>query len=59
MRAIALASGLDEVLKWGQPCYTLDRKNVVVIHTFKEYCAFLFFKGASRGATKLDSPLAW
>ena len=46
MRAIALASGLDEVLKWGQPCYTLDGKNVVVIQTFKEYCAFLFFKGA-------------
>ena len=46
MRAIALASGLDEVLKWGQPCYALDGKNVVVIHTFKEYCAFLFFKGA-------------
>jgi len=46
MRAIALASGLDEVLKWGQPCYTLDGKNVVVIHKFKEYCAYLFFKGA-------------
>jgi uncharacterized protein YdeI (YjbR/CyaY-like superfamily) len=46
MRAIALASGLTEVLKWGKPCYALGGRNVVVIQTFKEYCAFLFFKGA-------------
>lgn len=46
LRAIALASGLAEELKWGQPCYTLDNANVVLIHGFKEYCAYLFFKGA-------------
>lgn len=46
MRIIALDSGLTEDLKWGCPCYTLDKKNIVLIHTFKEYCAFLFFKGA-------------
>lgn len=28
------------------PCYTLDGKNIVLIHGFKEYCAFLFHKGA-------------
>jgi uncharacterized protein YdeI (YjbR/CyaY-like superfamily) len=33
-------------LKWYQPCYTLDGKNVVLIHGFKEYCALMFFKGA-------------
>jgi len=46
LRAIALDCGLDEQLKWGQPCYTLGDANVVLIHGFKEYCALLFFKGA-------------
>ncbi|TGM99837.1 YdeI/OmpD-associated family protein [Leptospira dzoumogneensis] len=46
MRKIALASGLTEELKWGQPCYTFQNNNIVLIHGFKEYCAFLFFKGA-------------
>ena len=46
LRTITLSCGLNEELKWGVPCYTLDKKNVVLIHTFKEYCAVLFFKGA-------------
>lgn len=46
LRAIILDCGLAEELKWGQPCYTLDGKNVVLIHGFKEYCAILFHKGA-------------
>lgn len=46
LRAIALSSGLAEDFKWGHPCYTLDGQNVVLIHGFKDYCAFLFFKGA-------------
>jgi uncharacterized protein YdeI (YjbR/CyaY-like superfamily) len=46
LRTIALDCGLAEVLKWGCPCYALEGRNVVLIHTFKEYCAFLFFKGA-------------
>lgn len=46
LRDICLDSGLDEVLKWGCPCYAQDGKNVVLIHNFKEYCALLFFKGA-------------
>lgn len=46
LRIIAISTGLTEELKWGCPCYTYDGKNVVLIHTFKEYCAFLFFKGA-------------
>jgi uncharacterized protein YdeI (YjbR/CyaY-like superfamily) len=37
---------LVEEMKWGHPCYTLEGANVVLIHGFKEYCAFLFFKGA-------------
>jgi uncharacterized protein YdeI (YjbR/CyaY-like superfamily) len=46
LRAIALSCGLEEVLKWGCPCYTFQGRNVVLIHVFKEYCAYLFFKGA-------------
>ena len=46
LRKIALGCGLQETLKWGTPCYTLDQRNIVLIHAFKEYCAFLFFKGA-------------
>jgi uncharacterized protein YdeI (YjbR/CyaY-like superfamily) len=45
LRAIALDCGLTEELKWGCPCYTLDGSNIVLIHVFKEYCAYLFFKG--------------
>jgi uncharacterized protein YdeI (YjbR/CyaY-like superfamily) len=46
LRRILLSSGLTEELKWGQPCYALDGKNVALIHGFKEYCAILFHKGA-------------
>src|ERR1700741_4343546 len=46
LRMICLDCGLTEELKWGQPCYTLKKANIVLIHGFKEYCALLFFKGA-------------
>jgi uncharacterized protein YdeI (YjbR/CyaY-like superfamily) len=46
LRGIVLDSHLDEELKWGVPCYTFQKNNIVLIHEFKEYCAFLFFKGA-------------
>src|ERR1700692_2822991 len=45
LRTIALACGLTEELKWGCPCYTFQKSNIVLIHVFKEYCALLFFKG--------------
>jgi uncharacterized protein YdeI (YjbR/CyaY-like superfamily) len=46
LRTIVLDCELTEELKWGCPCYTLKKGNIVLIHVFKEYCAFLFFKGA-------------
>ncbi len=46
LRTIVLDCGLNEELKWGCPCYTFEGANIVLIHTFKEYCALLFFKGA-------------
>lgn len=52
LRTIVLGCKLTEELKWGVPCYTLltsdgeKEGNIVLIHTFKNYCALLFFKGA-------------
>jgi len=46
LRTICLDCGLTEELKWGCPCYTFEKRNIVLIHGFKEYCALLFFKGA-------------
>jgi uncharacterized protein YdeI (YjbR/CyaY-like superfamily) len=46
LRRIVLDCDLTEELKWGCPCYTFDKKNVVLIHGFKDYCALLFMKGA-------------
>ena len=46
LRQIILDCQLTEELKWGQPCYTLDGKNIVLMHGFKEYCALLFIKGS-------------
>jgi uncharacterized protein YdeI (YjbR/CyaY-like superfamily) len=46
MRTIPLDCSLDEEVKWGCPCYTYHGANIVLIHAFKDYCAYLFFKGA-------------
>jgi uncharacterized protein YdeI (YjbR/CyaY-like superfamily) len=46
LRAIILGCGRTEELRWGKPCYSFERSNVVLIHGFKEYCALLFMKGA-------------
>ncbi len=52
LRMIILDCGLTEELKWGQPCYTLQNKNIVLMHGFKEYCALLFMKGALLNESK-------
>jgi uncharacterized protein YdeI (YjbR/CyaY-like superfamily) len=46
LRMIILDCDLTEELKWGWPCYTFQKSNIVLINGFKEYCALLFFKGA-------------
>jgi uncharacterized protein YdeI (YjbR/CyaY-like superfamily) len=46
LRMIILDCQLTEKLKWGVPCYTFEKRNIVLIHRFKEYCALLFVKGA-------------
>ena len=45
LREILLNTELEEELKWGVPCYTFQKANVVLIHGFKAYCALLFHKG--------------
>ena len=46
LRTLVLNSELTEELKWGCPCYTVGKNNVVLIHGFKDYCALLFMQGA-------------
>lgn len=45
LRALLLASGLEETIKWGQPAYTLDGKNVAGLGAFKSYAGIWFFQG--------------
>jgi uncharacterized protein YdeI (YjbR/CyaY-like superfamily) len=46
LRTILLDCQLTEELKWGKPCYTFDKRNIVIIQGFKNYCALLLVKGA-------------
>lgn len=46
LRAILLDVGLDETVKWGGPCYTLDGRNVVGIGAFKSCFGLWFVQGA-------------
>ncbi len=52
LRTIVLDCGLYEELKWGCPCYTINKSNIVLIHGFKNYCALLFMQGALLKDTK-------
>lgn len=51
MRAILTATELDEQLKWGAPCYSIDGTNVIMFASTVNYCAISFFKGYA-----LDDP---
>lgn len=46
LRRILLDCGLTEELKWGKPCYTFQKSNVVIIFGLKDYCGLGFFKGS-------------
>jgi uncharacterized protein YdeI (YjbR/CyaY-like superfamily) len=46
LRMIVLDCQLKEDLKWGKPCYSFQKNNIVIIQGFKKYCALMFFKGA-------------
>lgn len=46
LRGIVLQSELIEERKWGVPCYTYNKANILIISAFKEYCSISFFKGS-------------
>ena len=46
LRRIILDCQLTEELKWGKPCYTFQKSNIVILQGFKDFCALLFCKGA-------------
>jgi uncharacterized protein YdeI (YjbR/CyaY-like superfamily) len=45
LQELARSCGLVEKIKWGKPCFTLGKKNIVLIQRFNNYIALLFFKG--------------
>ena len=45
LRSILLGCGLDEVQKWGKPCFTFEGKNVAIVQPFKRHLSLMFFKG--------------
>src|SRR6188472_4240908 len=46
MRRVLAELAMKEECKWGQPTYTVDGKNIVIMHGFKEYFGLGFFQGA-------------
>jgi uncharacterized protein YdeI (YjbR/CyaY-like superfamily) len=46
LRMIILDCQLTEELKWGKPCYSFQKSNIVILLPLKAYCALLFCKGA-------------
>ncbi len=45
LRPLLLASGLDEQIKWGKPCYALGDANIALVQEFSDHLALMFFKG--------------
>ena len=46
MRRVLAGLAMTEECKWGKPTFTVDGKNVVIMHGFKEYFGLGFFQGA-------------
>ena len=45
LRPILLGCGLTEKIKWRNPCYSHEGKNIVILQEMKEFLALMFFKG--------------
>lgn len=58
LRKLVLDCGLVEDLKWGAPCYTFQKKNVLMVSALREYCCISFFKGSLLSDSKglLEKP---
>jgi uncharacterized protein YdeI (YjbR/CyaY-like superfamily) len=46
LRDLINTTELIETVKWGAPCYTLHKKNVVGLVSFKSYVGLWFYQGA-------------
>ncbi len=46
VRTILQRTGLEEEIKWGAPCYTWNKKNVVGLVAFKDWFCLWFHQGA-------------
>ena len=46
LRKVLASTDLEETIKWGAPCYTLDGRNVVGLAAFKSYAGLWFHNGA-------------
>jgi len=46
MRRVLADLAMKEECKWGNPTYTVDGKNIVIMQGFKEYFGLGFFQGA-------------
>src|SRR5262249_24228049 len=46
MRRGVAGVSVEEGGKWGEPTYTVDGKNIVIMQGFKEYFGLGFFQGA-------------
>lgn len=46
LRNLVSQTELEETIKWGQPTYTINNKNVLAIGAFKEHFGIWFFNGA-------------
>ena len=45
LREIICETELEETVKWGAPCYTIDDKNVIGLAAFKSYVGLWFHQG--------------
>lgn len=46
LRALLLAHGLTECVKWNKLCYTYEQSTLAILYGFKKDCAVGFFKGS-------------
>ncbi len=52
LRSIIQECGLNETMKWGSPCYTLGKANVLMLGALKDSAIIGFFKGTLLGDEK-------
>lgn len=46
LRRVCLSMDLEEVVKWGQPCYTFAGRNIVILGVFREGFLISFMNAA-------------